>query len=65
MSYHMRREDREIADWSVMEEVLRQGKYATLALCRDHEPYVFTLNYGYDAVERALYFPLRLRGAEG
>ena len=56
MSYHMRRDDREITDWATIEEILCQGKYAILALCRNDEPYAVTLNYGYDGASRSLFF---------
>jgi hypothetical protein len=56
LKYHLRRSDREVKDWAAIEEVLRKGKYATLALCRTNEPYAVTLSYGYDASGRTLYF---------
>ncbi len=54
--YHMRKSELEITDPNVIEEILKQEKYATLALARGGEPYVDTLNYGYDPEARALYF---------
>ena len=56
MKYHMRRSERQFKEWTVIEEILRKGKYATLALCRNNEPYIVTLNYGYDPANRSLYF---------
>lgn len=56
MKYHMRRKDREISDPAEYREILRQGRYLILALCRDGEPYIVTLNYGYDASRNAAYF---------
>lgn len=55
-NYHMRRTDREITDREEMLSLLRGGKYITLALCRENEPYIVTLSYGYDASRHALYF---------
>ena len=36
--------------------VLKRGRYAVLAMCREQEPYIVTMNYGYDADRAALYF---------
>ena len=54
--YHMRKEEREIADVAAIEALLSEGVYATLAFARGSEPYLATLNYGYDAANRVLYF---------
>jgi len=56
MRYHMRRTEREITDPAQLREVLRVAKYVSLALCRDNEPYIVTMNYGYDPARNALYF---------
>lgn len=56
MAYHMRRDEKEIKDWTVIEEIIRHGKFTTLALCRNNEPYGVTLSYGYDRATRSLYF---------
>ena len=47
--YHMQKEEREIIDVAVIEALLSEGVYATLAFARGSEPYLATLNYGYDA----------------
>ena len=52
----MRKRERQIEDSSVLETILRHGKFAVVALCRRNEPYVVTLSYGYDQRDRALYF---------
>jgi uncharacterized protein len=64
MKYHMRRKDRQINDWAAIEELLARGKYATLALCCNNEPYIVTMNYGYDAADRCLYFHCAADGAK-
>ena len=56
MSYHLRRHDRAIADRQAMQRIIQQNRCAVMALCRDNEPYIVTLDYGYDAAENALYF---------
>jgi len=55
MKYHMRRTEREMADPEQIQDVLRGRKYVSLALCRENEPYIVTMNYGYDEAQRALY----------
>lgn len=54
--YHMRRADRRIADPLEIDRILRTGRYVTVGLARDGEPYVVTLSYGFDDVARRLYF---------
>lgn len=55
--YHLHnRPDREITDPSTIREILLNGKFATIALCQNNEPYIVTLSYGYDAINHALYF---------
>ena len=54
--YHLRRKDKEITDRDVIAEILSAGKFASMALCRDDEPYLVTLSYGHDREKKALYF---------
>ena len=54
--------DREIKDNHEIQNILLQGKYAVVALCRDNEPYLVTLNYGYDREKEAMYFHSALAG---
>lgn len=54
--YHMHKIERQITDPEAVEAVLQRGQYATLALCREREPYLVTLNYGYHSPDRVLYF---------
>ena len=56
MTYHLRRKDREITDPGALEQIIQQHRYAVIALCRDNEPYIVTLDYGYDSENRVLYF---------
>jgi hypothetical protein len=58
----MHRKEREITDRNRMIGLLKRGKYATIAMCRGNEPYVATLNYGYDEGRNALYFHCALSG---
>jgi nitroimidazol reductase NimA-like FMN-containing flavoprotein (pyridoxamine 5'-phosphate oxidase superfamily) len=58
----MRRQDREITDPRELREILSLGKYATIALCREGEPYLVTLSCGYDWERQALYFHCAAEG---
>ncbi len=60
--YHMNRKDKEIAERSGLIDVLKHGNYATIAMCRENEPYLVTMNYGYDEEEHVLYFHCAQRG---
>jgi len=54
--YHMRKKEKEITDKNLLSEILRQGKYVVVSMCRDNEPYGVTLSYGYDENKNALFF---------
>jgi nitroimidazol reductase NimA-like FMN-containing flavoprotein (pyridoxamine 5'-phosphate oxidase superfamily) len=60
--YHMQKSEREITDPILMKNVIRGGKFLTLALCRQNKPYVLTLNYGYEEASNCLYFHTAKRG---
>ena len=60
--YHMNKAEREITDKSQLLEILGRGKYAIIAMCRDNEPYIATLSYGYDPAGTALYFHSAVKG---
>ena len=55
-SYHMQKNEREIIDKTGIKQILKNGKYTTISMCRKDEPYIVTLSYGYDADTNALYF---------
>jgi nitroimidazol reductase NimA-like FMN-containing flavoprotein (pyridoxamine 5'-phosphate oxidase superfamily) len=60
--YHMYKAEAAITDEAAIQAILAGGKFATLAFARQGEPYLATLNYGYDAQQRALYFHSAPRG---
>ncbi len=60
--YHLRRQDRAISDPEELKRIVKQGKYVVIAMCRQNEPYIVTLSYGYDEVDNALYFHSALEG---
>ncbi|MFC1563729.1 pyridoxamine 5'-phosphate oxidase family protein [candidate division KSB1 bacterium] len=54
--YHMQKSEREIKDLSEIYEIVQKGLYTVISICSDNEPYIVTLNYGYDKDKNALYF---------
>ncbi len=60
--YHLQKKEREIQDRSELLRMIKAGKYLTIALCRNNEPYIVTLSYGYDERKNAFYFHSRSRG---
>ena len=62
IKYHMHRVEREITDRDKVIDILRRAQYAVLSMCRDSEPYIVTLNCGYDEQGNALYFHAARKG---
>lgn len=55
--YHLHnRPNREIINNSGINAILLNGKYAVISMCRENEPYIVTLSYGYDPKTESLYF---------
>ena len=55
--YHLHnRPNRELTDKSDIDKILNEGKFAVISMCRDNEPYIVTLSYGYDSESETLYF---------
>ncbi len=55
--YHLHnRPNREILDSDTLDSILYNGKFASIAMCRNNEPYIVSLSYGYDKTKHALYF---------
>jgi len=54
--YHMKKKEREITDKNTIIEILKNGKFATISMCRANEPYIITLSYGFDFKRNSLYF---------
>ena len=54
--YHLKnRPNREIISESEINDILQKVKFIVISACRDSEPYIVTLSYGFDAKERSLY----------
>jgi len=61
--YHLQnRPNRELKQESEIHDILKHGKFAIIAMCRDNEPYVVTLSYGYDIEKKTLYFHCAPKG---
>ena len=54
--YHMRRKEKEITDHNLLNTIIIEGKYVTISMCRENEPYIVSLSYGYDQDKNCLYF---------
>lgn len=61
-TYHVKRADRELTDAEALRSVLLRGRFVTIAMCHDGEPYLVTLSYGWDEAANALYFHTALQG---
>jgi len=54
--YHLKnRPNREIISDSEINDILLKGKFTVISMCRDNEPYIVTLSYGFDAKKNSLY----------
>jgi nitroimidazol reductase NimA-like FMN-containing flavoprotein (pyridoxamine 5'-phosphate oxidase superfamily) len=51
----MRKQEKEITNREKIYDILKRGKYTILSLCRDNEPYIVTLSYGFDDKRNSLY----------
>lgn len=60
--YHLRRAEKAVTEESSLYEIIRGQKAMTLAFCRDDEPYLATVNYGFDAENRCFYFHCAAEG---
>ncbi len=52
----IRRKEKEITDTDEMIKILETTQYITIAMCKDNEPYLVTLSYGYDRDRHCIYF---------
>jgi uncharacterized protein len=54
-AYHLRRIERDMPDRADQLAVLRTQKYLSLAMARDNQPYLVSLNYGFSEPENCFY----------
>lgn len=55
-AYHLRRAEKAITEKSEILEIIHKQSYMTLGLCREGQPYLMTVNYGFDEAEGCFYF---------
>ena len=60
--YHMQKKEREIFDKRTYLEIMKNGKFSTISMCRNDEPYIVTLSYGFDAITNCMYFHSAQKG---
>lgn len=54
--YHSRRPEKMINQLSEMIDLIKSQKIMTLAMCKDNQPYLVTLNYGFAEESKCFYF---------
>lgn len=54
--YHSRRPEKMINELSEMIDLIRSHKIMSLALCKDNQPYLVTVNYGFVEQSNCFYF---------
>jgi nitroimidazol reductase NimA-like FMN-containing flavoprotein (pyridoxamine 5'-phosphate oxidase superfamily) len=63
IKYHLHnRPNRELKQESDISTILKNGKFVVISMCRDNEPYIVTLSYGYDLERKSLYFHCAQKG---
>jgi len=55
-TYHLRRKEKGMSSQAEMDETLASQKFMTIAMCRDGEPYLVSLNYSYEPAGRIFHF---------
>jgi len=58
----MQKKEREILDKRILLEILKNGKFSTISMCRNDEPYIVTLSYGFDETFNCLYLHSAQKG---
>jgi uncharacterized protein len=60
--YHQRRPDQVLDDPATIQAIIDRGEHLTLAMARDGEPYLATVNYAYDEAQRCFFFHCARKG---
>jgi nitroimidazol reductase NimA-like FMN-containing flavoprotein (pyridoxamine 5'-phosphate oxidase superfamily) len=55
-TYHLRREDRSMSEWSELLAVIDRQRHMTIAMAKDNNPYLATVNYAFDESSNCFYF---------
>lgn len=60
--YHLRRKELAIEDEGRMLDFLERGRYATIAVSKEDEPYLFTADYGFDRESMCIFLHCAKKG---
>lgn len=60
--YHQRRPEKAISDEQELLDIIDGQAIMTLAMSKDNEPYLVTVNYGYDVASHCFYFHCAQKG---
>jgi len=60
--YHLRRSEKALDDSREIEQVLASVRIMTVACCLENEPYLFTVDFGWDRQARELWFHCATEG---
>jgi nitroimidazol reductase NimA-like FMN-containing flavoprotein (pyridoxamine 5'-phosphate oxidase superfamily) len=62
-NYHLiNRPNRELTSEADIQEILKKGKFVVISMCRDNEPYIVTLSYGFSPENNTMYFHCAKQG---
>ena len=56
LDHPLRRKDKQITEEHELLDIIQGQKLMTLAMCKDQDPYLVTLNYGFDLEAKCFYF---------
>ena len=54
--YHLKRIDRAMTDENEISRVINEQKFMTIAMCKDNEAYLVTVNHAFDKSTNSFYF---------
>ncbi len=58
----IRRKEKAITDIDEMKKIITKVQHITFALCKGNEPYLVTVNHGYDPIKNCIYFHCATKG---
>lgn len=58
----IRRKEKAITDENEMKEILLRAQFVTLAMSKENQPYLVTLNHGYDLEKDVIFFHCASKG---
>jgi nitroimidazol reductase NimA-like FMN-containing flavoprotein (pyridoxamine 5'-phosphate oxidase superfamily) len=60
--YHMKRKEKEITDDREILDIIKKGRFTSISMSKENEPYIIALSYGYDQSKNVLYFHCATEG---